>query len=104
MKEDGSNEWKLKHVVIADYKHSTIMEMQQAPDGNLGECDITRFTQSLNLISNLMSENWIPRVDSTTSYLGIQCIPEILNENFHAFQTISSDDVLWDVYFNVKTL
>ena len=51
-----------------------------------------------------MSENWIPRVDSTTSYLGIQCIPEILNESFHAFQTISSDDVLWDVYFNVKTL
>ena len=28
MKEDGSNEWELKHLVIADYKHSTIMEMQ----------------------------------------------------------------------------
>ncbi len=24
-------------------------------------------------------------------------------ESFHAFKTISSDDVIWDVYFNLKT-
>jgi len=38
------DEWELKHVVMADYKHSTIMEMQQEQDGTLGECEITRFS------------------------------------------------------------
>ena len=59
--------WEFRHMIIADYKHSTIMEQQE----ERGDCEITRFDQSLNIISNLLSETWIPRVDSFTTYLGV---------------------------------
>lgn len=60
-------EWQFKHTVIADYRISTISEIEGKEDG---ECQYALFDQSLNIISNLLSETWIPRVDSYTTYLG----------------------------------
>ena len=86
--------------MIADYRISTISEIEGKEDG---ECQYSLFDRSLNIISNLLSETWIPRVDSYTTYLGEQNIKLAPHDSFYAFRTISSDDVSWDVFFNVRT-
>lgn len=102
--------WELRHVVIADYRLSTIMELLPKIDGHIGDdpdessgwnCEIMSFDQSLNIISNLLSESWIPRLDSFTSYMGEQCVDLSPSQSFYAFRTISSDDIEWDVFFNI---
>lgn len=46
---------------------------------------------------------WTPKVDGYTTYMGEQCLQMAPSHSFQAFKTISSDDVLWDVYFNSLT-
>ncbi len=46
MNESDQEGWSLRHVVIADYRHSTIMEMEPVKEHKpLAEwtCQITRF-------------------------------------------------------------
>lgn len=50
-----------------------------------------------------MSEAWIPRLDSYTTYLGIQSLDLAPGSSFYAFKTLSSDDVEWSVFFNTVT-
>jgi hypothetical protein len=82
------------HTVIADYRTSVIMEKQG------DECSITTFDKSLNLISNLITEMWTPKLDSFTSYLGVQSIAMAPGRSFYGFKTFSSDDVEWTVFFD----
>jgi hypothetical protein len=58
-------------IVISDYKYSTIMDVYTLKnDTKTMKCEISAFEESLNIISNLLSEMWIPREDSITYYLG----------------------------------
>jgi hypothetical protein len=93
----------LRHVVIADYRLSTIMEVIPDDEQTNEECTITTFDKSLNLISNLLAEMWAPHADSYTSYLGVQSIAVEPTKSFYAFKTFSSDDVEWTVFFDTET-
>ena len=105
--EEAENPWMLRHVIIADYRTASIMEMEPKLDDNHPEwgCTITNFDKSLNLISNLLRETWAPQSESSyTSYFGLQNTemggP---TQSFYGFKTFSSDDVEWSVFFNAET-
>ena len=97
------NGWRLKHVVIADYRHSTILDNLHDDATGAQDCEVLLFDKSLNLISNLILEMWLPKQDSYTTYIGRQSTKLAQGQSFHVFKTISSDDVEWSVFFNEET-